>query len=220
MKPVSNEIVERQLHWRYATKKFDPTRKIPPDDWRTLEQALVLAPSSYGLQPWRFVVVTDPAVRAKLREASWGQPQITDASHLVVFAVKKKPDAALVDRHIDRTAELRGQSPESLAELRDRIVAFLERPGFDATAWAARQVYIALGIFLCSAAVLGIDACPMEGIEPAKYDAILGLDKAGYAALCVATAGYRAAADKYAAAAKARFRPDEVIAHLTGPVVQ
>jgi nitroreductase len=215
MKPVSDETVERQLRWRYATKKFDPAQTIPDDDWRTLEQALVLAPSSYGLQPWRFVVVTDPAVRAGLREASWNQPQITDASHLVVFAVRRSPDAAHVDRHLARTAEVRGQPVEALAGLRGRLVGFLERPGFDATAWAARQVYIALGMFLCTAAMLGIDACPMEGIEPAKYDAILGLDKEGYAALCVATAGYRAADDPYAAAAKVRFAPEDVITRVT-----
>src|SRR5687768_10200218 len=89
MKPVNNDTIERQLNWRYATKKFDPARRIDAADWRTLERALVLSPSSFGLQPWRFFVVTDPAVRAKLRQSAWDQPQVTDASHLVVFAVKK-----------------------------------------------------------------------------------------------------------------------------------
>ena len=88
MPAVPADIVLDQLRWRYATKKFDPSRKIAPDVWQKLEEALVLAPSSYGLQPWKFVVVNDPDVRAKLRPASWGQPQITDASHLVVFATK------------------------------------------------------------------------------------------------------------------------------------
>src|SRR5271156_5927794 len=89
MKPVSDDVLIRQLRWRYATKKFDAARKIAAADWQTLEQALLYAPSSYGLQPWHFIVVTDPAVREKLRPVSWNQPQITDASHLVVFAIKR-----------------------------------------------------------------------------------------------------------------------------------
>ena len=88
LKPVPDEVVLRQLRWRYATKKFDPTRKIVAEDWRSLEQALVHSPSSFGLQPWKFFVVTDPDLKAKLKTASWNQSQITDASHLVVFAIK------------------------------------------------------------------------------------------------------------------------------------
>ena len=89
MKPISNETIEKQLNWRYATKKFDPTRKISNEDWKTLEQALVLSPSSFGLQPWQFIVVNDPAIREKLVAASWNQRQVADASHLVVFAIRK-----------------------------------------------------------------------------------------------------------------------------------
>src|SRR5438270_9560270 len=100
MKPVSNETIVRQLNWRYAVKKFNPNRKVSESDWRTLEQALVLSPSSFGLQPWKFFVINDPAVRAKLRPAAWNQSQVTDASHLVVFAVKKNFGPADVDRHI------------------------------------------------------------------------------------------------------------------------
>src|SRR5690349_23712235 len=107
MKPVNNETIVRQLNWRYATKRFDADRKIAAPDWKTLEQALVLSPSSYGLQPWKFFVVTRPEVRARLREAAWNQAQITDASHLVVLAVKKEFSAADVERYVARVADVR-----------------------------------------------------------------------------------------------------------------
>src|SRR5205085_11503117 len=107
MKPVNNETIVRQLNWRYATKRFDPDRNIAAPDWRTLEQALVLSPSSYGLQPWKFFVIRDPAVRARLGPAAWNQSQITDASHLVVFAVRRDFGAQDVDRYIARIAEVR-----------------------------------------------------------------------------------------------------------------
>src|SRR5947209_1504909 len=100
MPPVPPETVLGQLRWRYATKKFDPTRKVPPDLWAALEQAVVLAPSSTGLQPWRFVVVTDPEMRKRLHPAAYNQPQILDASHLVVFCGKTPPTLADADRHV------------------------------------------------------------------------------------------------------------------------
>src|SRR5262245_58777159 len=112
--PVPPYVVLDQLRWRYACKKFDPTRKIPAELWSKLEEALSLAPSSYGLQPWKFIVVTNPQVRAKLKEASWGQPQITDASHLVVFCVKKNVTPAEAERWVRRIAEVRKVPLESL----------------------------------------------------------------------------------------------------------
>src|SRR6516165_847679 len=112
------QLLER-LNWRYATKQFDPNRKINAQDWATLEDVLQLSPSSGGLQPWKFIVVTDPGVRQRLRPASYGQPQITDASHLVVFAAKKNFSEADVDAFIRRTAATRGVSVESLAPFRD-----------------------------------------------------------------------------------------------------
>jgi nitroreductase len=200
------------LRWRYATKGFDPTRKIDPATWAVLEQAVVLAPSSYGLQPWNFVVVTDPAVRTQLHPASWNQPQILDASHLVVFAAKNPPTPADVTRHVANAERVRGQAPGSLDALRDRILGTLAKMSpADAHAWAARQCYIALGVFLSAAAQLGVDACPMEGFQPDKYDEILGLTAKGLKSVVIATAGYRSAADKYAAAAKVRFPVDEVV---------
>jgi nitroreductase len=214
MKPVSDDVLVRQLRWRYATKKFDSTRKIAAADWQTLEQALVHAPSSYGLQPWHFVVVTDPDVRAKLKPVSWNQPQITDASHLVVFAVKKNLCAADVERYLARIAEVRGVTLESLAGHKQKMLGSLNRAVEEVNSWATRQVYIALGFFLSAAALLGVDACPMEGFQPDKYDDILGLAARGYGSVVLGAAGYRAADDGYLALAKVRFKPEDVITHI------
>jgi len=215
-KPVSEDTLLNQLRWRYATKQFNASQKISEADWRTLEESLVLAPSSFGLQPWRFIVVTDQATKDKLVPVSWGQRQVADASHVVVFAIKKNLGRTDVDRYLARMAEVRGVSSESLNGFRDVLLDFLAQPAdkFDSNDWAARQVYIALGQFMTSAALLGIDTCPMEGIEPARYDEILGLAAEGYQAVVVATAGYRAATDKYATLPKVRFASDEVITHV------
>jgi len=214
MTPSPDDVLA-PLRWRYATKAFDPARTIDPATWAALEQAAVLAPSSFGLQPWAFVVVTDPAVRKQLHPASWNQSQVLDASHLVVFAAKNPPTAADVTRHVANAESVRGQAPGSLDALRDRILGSLAKMSpADAHAWAARQCYLALGVFLSAAAHLGVDACPMEGFQPEKYDDILGLTAKGLKSVVIATAGYRSAADKYAAAAKVRFPVDEVVIRI------
>lgn len=213
--PAAPESVLAPLRWRYATKAFDPARRIDPATWAALEQAAVLAPSSYGLQPWNFVVVTDPDVRKKLHPVSYNQSQILDASHLVVFAAKNPPTPADVERHVARSAAVRGVPAESLDPVRQKMLGALSRMSTaDAHAWAARQCYIALGVFLSAAAHLGVDACPMEGFQPEKYDEILGLPAKGLKAVVIATAGYRSPADKYADTAKARFPVEEVVIRI------
>jgi nitroreductase len=214
--PVSTKTVTDALHWRYATKKFDASMRIPDATWAALEEVLVLSPSSYGLQPWKFIVVTDKATREKLSAASWGQRQPIDCSHFVVFAGRKNFSAADLDLHISRTAQVRGVAKESLKGISDVILGAIEKArkaGYLDT-WMSRQVYIALGQFMASAALLGVDVCPMEGIEPPKYDEILGLTALGYTALCAGAAGYRAADDSYSASPKVRFKADEVILHV------
>jgi nitroreductase len=214
MKPVSNETVSQQLQWRYATKKFDPTKRVTNEDWATLEQSLVLTPSSFGLQPWRFVVVTDPKVKAKLPPISWGQKQVVDGSHVVVFARRVDLSIEDIERHVARTAEVQGKTVESLAGFRDMMVASLHSGNINLNHWAALQVYIALGQFMATAAMMGIDTCPMEGIEPAKYDELLGLTQQGYATVVACVAGYRAADDKYALAPKVRFKAEDVVERI------
>jgi nitroreductase len=216
MNSIDPKQLLNQLNWRYATKQFDPQHRISPQDWATLEEALVLTPSSFGLQPWKFVVVADPAKREQLVPVSWGQRQVADASHLVVFAVKKNLAAGDIDGYVKRISEVRGLPSEALAGFRDMMVGSLLNGRDEASrlGWATRQVYIALGNFLTSAALLGIDACPMEGIQPAKYDEILGLDKQGLSTVVVAAAGYRAETDKYAALKKVRFDKADVFLQI------
>jgi nitroreductase len=216
MSAINTEQLLGQLNWRYATKQFDPTRKISSQDWAAIEEALLLTPSSGGLQPWKFIVVTDPAVRAKLLPASYGQAQITDASHLVVFTAKKNFSEADVDAFIQHSAATRGVSVESLAPFRGMLVGGIVQ-SMDANArdaWARNQAYIALGNLLTSAALLGIDVCPMEGFDRAQYDEILGLNAKGLATAAIATVGYRAGTDKYANAPKVRFPREQVFTRI------
>jgi len=216
MKTITPKELLSQLNWRYATKQFDPHRPISPETWAALEESLVLTPSSFGLQPWKFLVVTDSATRERLVPASWGQRQVADASHLVVFAVKSNFGEADIDAYLNRIVAVRGGSREALGGYRDMMVGSLmqNRDDRGRKSWATNQTYIALGNFLTSAALLGVDACPLEGIEPAKYDEILGLKAQGFTTAVAAAAGYRAAGDKYAAAKKVRYPKDEVLVEI------
>lgn len=209
------ELTER-LKWRYATKVFDAAKKISSTDWSSLEQALVLTPSSYGLQPWKFLVVNDRALRQALLPHSWKQRQVVDCSHYVVFLRRTEMTAADVTRFIDRTVEVRNVPKESLDFYRDLMIGDLVSGPRHAwiAEWAARQVYIALGNFMTAAAVMGIDTCPMEGLDPSKYDEILKLEDSGYGTAVACAAGYRAAQDKYAALAKIRYPLEQVIIRL------
>ncbi len=203
----------QNLNWRYAVKAFDPAARIADDIWEALEQSLVLTPSSYGMQPWKFIVTTDSVVKAKLVPHAWGQSQVTECSHLVIFLMKRDVSEADVDGWIARMAEVRGVTAESLKGYRNFMVGdFVNGPRKAVVnEWAARQVYIALGNFMTSAAVLGVDTCPMEGIVPAKFDEILGLTDSGYATVVACAAGHRSSKDKYAAAPKVRYPLEQMI---------
>jgi len=212
MKSFPHDEVLDQLRWRYAVKKFDASRKIPADAWAKLEEALILAPSSYGLQPWKFFVVTDTVIREKLLTHSWGQRQVVDASHLVVFAVKADVGSADVERLIARSAEVRGINASVLDGYKKMILGSMAKQSPEhIREWMTRQVFIAHGVFLTTAAMMGIDACPMEGFVAEKYDEILGLPAKGYCSVVLATAGYRAVDDAIATLAKVRFRKSEII---------
>lgn len=204
---VSESQLMEALQWRYATKAFDPQRKISPATWEALEKSLVLTPSSFGLQPYRFVVVNNPSTRAQLLPHSWNQRQVVDASHYVVFAARTALTEAEIDRFLDRIVEVRGGSREALAGYRQMMTSNLL--GAEASGriphWAARQAYIALGNLMTCAALLGVDACPIEGFAPESYDQILNLASQGLASVVCCALGYRAASDKYAVTPKVRF---------------
>ena len=205
-----------QLQWRYATKKFDAARKIAPEAWSALEHALLLTPSSFGLQPWKFIVITDPSVKQQLVPVSWNQTQSADCSHHVVFAVRKVVGDVEVDRFIESIVKIRGGSAESLKGYRDMMTGFASKAAKEGwmREWGIRQLYIALGNFMTSAAMLGVDTCPMEGISPGDYDRILGLEGTEFETVVACAAGYRSAEDKHASLPKVRFPASEIIRHI------
>ncbi len=212
MNHLTPDQVLAALSWRYATKQFDASRKIPADAWDVLEQALVLTPSSFGLQPWQFLIVTDEEIRARLQAESWNQPQVTEASHFVVLTARTDLEISDIDIWITRMAEAQGKSEQDLAPLKGMIAGFANTMSCEARhVWNTRQVYIALGQLMTSAALLGIDTCPMEGISTAAYDRILNLENSGYATSVACALGYRSANDKYATIPKARFSKEQVI---------
>lgn len=213
---ISNDALLAQLHWRYATKAFDPVRKISTVDWAALESSLVLTPTSYGFQPYRFVVITDQASKDQLVPFSWNQKQPAECSHFVIFAAKQSVNEADVDHYLARVAQVRGVEVESLAFFKKMLVSDIvsgprSQQQFE---WATRQAYIALGNFMTAAALVGIDTCPMEGINPVKYDELLGLPAKGYGTVVACAAGYRSAGDKYASAPKVRFPAEELVIRI------
>ena len=209
---ISQQLLNA-LEWRYATKVFDATKTIPTEVWSALEKTLVLTPSSYGLQPYHFLIVQDAAKRAALLPNSWGQKQVVDCSHFVVFTARTEMQEADVDKLIQRTLATRKLPAGALDAYRGMMLGdIVNGPrGKTAHEWAARQCYIALGNLMTAAAVLGVDACPMEGINPPEYDKILGLNGTGYKTVVACALGYRATSDKYASLAKIRYETAELV---------
>jgi nitroreductase len=216
MSVINPDQLMTALNWRYATKAFDPSKKIAPDLWEKLEDTLVLSPSSFGLQPYKFLVINDAAKREELMGYAWGQRQVVDASHFVVFAGRTSATEDEINEFLELTASARNDPKASLDGYAGMIRGFLLNDDFKAFAphWTARQAYIALGNLLTSAALLGVDACPMEGLDPAKFTEALGLADEGYAALVGCALGYRSADDKYASLPKVRFDKSKLVQHV------
>lgn len=186
-----SNFVENQ-NWRYATKQFDASKKISDADLNTLKEAVRLSASSYGLQPYKVVIVENPEIREQLKAAAWGQGQVTDASHLFIFANDLNLDAGSVDKYISNISEVRGVPTEALGGFSDMMKNVIANLSADAKhIWTAKQTYLALGNLLNAAAELKIDATPMEGYNAAKFNEILGFDKLGLNASVIATVGYR-----------------------------
>lgn len=213
---LTAEQVIDTLNWRYATKQFDPSKKISDADWKALEQSLVLSPSSFGLQPWKFFVVRNADTRKQLLEHSWGQEQVVDASHLVVLAIKTDIGPEDVPPYIERMSEVQGVPTDKLEGFANMVRGFFKEPPFplQPDKWSAKQVYLALGFFMYSAAVLGIDTCPMEGFIPDKYDEVLGLKEQGYSAVVLCPVGYRSEDDKNAERPKVRYQTERVVDYI------
>jgi len=184
--------VIKHLNWRYATKSFDASQKLDEAKLNHILEAIRLAPTSSGLQPFEVFVVKNPDLRAKIREVAWGQPQVTDASHLLVFAAWDNITPERIDAAFDYTNEVRGFVNEGWEAYRKQlhgiIAARTEQANFDA---AARQAYIGLGIALVAAAEQGVDSTPMEGFDPAAVDQILSLKERKLRSVVILPLGYR-----------------------------
>ena len=207
------ELIEN-LNWRYAVKRMTGA-KVPQQKVAAILEAARLSASSAGLQPYKIIVVKDEATKKLLQPAAYNQPQITEASHLLIFAAYENITAQHIDDYMNLQAAVKKVTAESLAPFKERLVtSILPRTKEENFNWAARQAYIALGTALIAAANEAVDATPMEGFDPVQHNQILGLTAKGYSAVVMATVGYRAEADKYSTAPKVRFKAEEVIEHV------
>jgi len=186
-------VLNQKLEWRYATKKFDPTRAVPADKLERILEAIRLAPTSSGLQPFEMFVVTNDAIRARIREVAWNQAQVTDCSHLLVFAAWDDITPERLNMMFDLTNEVRGFVNEGWEAYRKSLLGIVAARGTEGNYQAAaRQAYIGLGLALVAAAFEEVDAVPMEGFDPAAVDAILDLGAKNLRSVILLPLGYRA----------------------------
>jgi nitroreductase len=210
---MSNFITN--ANWRYATKKFDTTKKVSKEDLETLKEAIRLSASSFGLQPYRILIIENPELRAKLQPAAWGQSQIVDASQLIVFANITNFGETEIDASIANTTKTRGLPADALKGYGDFMKSkIVTLPEDVRNTWASKQTYLALGNLMNAASELKIDVTPMEGFEPAQVNEILGLGKLGLNATLLATIGYRHEEDATQHYAKVRKSNEELFINL------
>jgi nitroreductase len=184
------------LKWRYATKKYDTTKKVSEDDLQQIKEAIRLSPSSYGLQAFKILDIKDKDIREKLKLASYWQPQITEASHLLVFCGYADVNDGHIDEYLNLKADTQGFDVELLKEFRNFMKVFIEGRKSGKQVWTAKQTYIALSNAIAACAELKIDSTPMEGFEAEKYNEILGLSSKGLKADVLLAIGYRSDEDK------------------------
>lgn len=207
---MSHQFIE-DLNWRYACKKFDPTKKLTEAQLNDLLDSLRLTASSYGIQPWKFVVVKNVEKREQLVGAAYKQRQVADASDLLVLCRPAELDAKIIDDYVDDICKSRGSNREGLEGYRNMMLKVVEKDEPVKVAWAKNQIYIALGTLMAACAAMRIDSCPMEGFSPKQFDEILELDKLGLKSVLVCPVGFRAEDDKYIAEKKVRFSREESV---------
>tara|TARA_R100001369_G_scaffold77006_2_gene106260 strand:- start:948 stop:1580 length:633 start_codon:yes stop_codon:yes gene_type:complete len=199
------------LHWRYATKKFDATKKINETDLEFLKEAMQLSASSYGLQPYEILVIEDAELREKLKPAAWNQSQITDASQLIVIANKVGFGDELIDSYIENVSTVRELPLESLSNFSSFMKSKIGEFSIEQKAqWTQNQSYIVLGNLLSAAAEIKVDVCPMEGFDAKVFNEILELDKKGLNTAVIATIGYRSEEDDTQHHPKVRKEKEEL----------
>ena len=203
------------LQWRYATKKFDVSRKIPQEKIEVITQAFNLTATSYGLQPVKLIVIQDPELQQKLVSHAMNQAQVATASHLLVLCIQKELPPTFVHDYFDKVKKIRETPEEILAPFRSSLAQrFKEQHQDQARAWAVNQAYLAMGNLMTVCALEHVDACPMEGFEPKKFDQQLNLGDHGLTAVLIMPIGYRAEDDMFSELKKVRRPRSETVIHL------
>lgn len=201
-----------KLQWRYATKRFDSSKKLSADKLNILKETFNLTATSYGLQPLKMVVVSNQALKEKLMTLTYNQPQIRDASHVLILCVETQIDAGFIVDHFKRVEGTRKTPREILEPFEKNLMrTFSEKESDEIREWMVNQLYLTLGALLTVCAVEKIDSCPMEGFEPEKYDELLGLDKKGLESVIVLPVGYRDESDFFIDLKKVRRGVAELI---------
>lgn len=207
-------IIEK-LKWRYATKKFDSSKKLSQDQLNILKEAFNLTALSYGLQTLKLVIIEDKILREKLVEHAYGQHQVIDASHLLVICIQKEINEDDVDVHFNTVKSIRNTPDEILNPFRDGLKSTIQNMTIDQKInWATRQAYIALGNLMTVCAIERIDSCPMEGFVSEQVDKVLELDKYGLTSVLLLPIGYRDADDMFASLKKVRLPLSKTIIEL------
>lgn len=211
---MSSPIIEK-LQWRYACKKFDATRKLPSEKLQVLKDAFNLTATSYGLQPLKMIVIDNTALKEQLVPITMNQKQVNDASHVLVLCVEAEMPSEFIINYFNTIEAVRKTPRSVLAPFEAFVVKdFSEKSKDEIHTWMAKQAYLALGNLLTVCALEEIDACPMEGFEPAAYDKFLGLQEKGLRSVLVLPVGYRAEDDAFASMKKVRRGTAEVIIEM------
>lgn len=207
---MSNPI--KQLEWRYAVKKFDADKLLSEAKIHTLKQAFNLTATSYGLQPITLVVVQNKELQKELVAYSFDQPQVAQASHILVICIENAVDAAYITNYFRQVKKVRGTSDAILNPFKEAMVAnFSKKEIQEIKDWSKNQAYLAMGNLLTICAMEEIDSCPMEGFEPDAYDRVLDLTKRGLTSVLVMPVGYRAKDDRFSTFKKVRKDIDDSI---------
>ncbi len=211
---MPSQTIER-LQWRYATKKFDSSRTLSAEKLNILKETFNLTATSYGLQPLKMVVVSKPETKAQLVPITYNQPQVRDASHVLVLCIEKEIDVSFITDHFKRVENVRKTPRKILDPFENAMIEnFSAKDASEIREWMANQLYLALGALLTVCAMEQIDACPMEGFEAQKYDRLLGLDKKGLESVIVLPVGYRDESDFFLGLQKVRRGVEELVIDL------
>ncbi len=200
------------LQWRYATKKFNNTKNIPSEKMDIITKAFNLTATSYGLQPVRLLVINNKKLQNQLMQHAMGQVQVADASHLLVFCIEKDVKAPYIHDYFNNVRDTRATPEKTLAPFRQMLAEKFDAQQKDETRnWAINQAYLAMGNLMTVCALEGIDACPMEGFQPEKFDDVLELADLNIASVLLMPIGYRADDDMFAAFEKVRRSTEDTI---------